>query len=139
MRERLAVARSKSYMDTCALEAKSNVLGVFLLRGIDNKDAKSLKQAKWSLALILSGRHFMPVDRAVRFVRVVLAHLVDSRCKTCAGQLFLYNQTSVKVCGTCDGTGLADTVADWNKHHRLVYAEANQAIALALRTARLQA
>ena len=138
MRERLAIARSKSFMDTCALEAKSDVLGVFLLRGIDNKDAKAFTQAKWSLALILSRRASMPVSRAARFVRVVLAHLADSRCKTCAGQLFLYNQASVKVCQSCEGTGQAEVSTSWTKYHRLVFAEANQAMVRALKQAKAQ-
>lgn len=138
MRERLAIARSKSNMNIYAMEAKADALGVLLLRGIDNKDARSLTQAKFRLALILSMRASMPVGRAARFVRVVLSHLADSRCITCGGQLFLYNQTSVKVCGTCKGTGQADAVSTWNKNHRIVFAEANQAMNRAIRMASLQ-
>ena len=85
MREKLAIARAKSRMDICASEAFCDVLGVALLRAIDNGDGGSLRQSQALLLVKLRRRSYMARGKAISIVRAVLLHLHDQRCPACAG------------------------------------------------------
>ena len=138
MRERLAVARSTGKdMETCAAAAFGDPLGNLLLRGIDNRDGVSMRRAKWVLARHLSKHSHISILISSRTVREVLVHLADQRCMFCMGQQFIRQESSVRACPTCNGSGLAGQLpVHWRKYHLLVLRVAQGAMGRALKTAR---
>ena len=141
MRERLAVARSAGRdMDTCAAAAFGNSLGNLLLRGIDNRDLLSLRRAKFTLARHLSQHGHMSIIPAARIARDVLTYLADERCLFCLGQQFIRQESSVRACPTCEGSGLAGQLPmHWQKYHLLVLRVAQASMGKALAQARAAA
>lgn len=141
MRERLAVARSTgSDMETCAASAFGDPLGNLLLRGIDNRDSLSLRRAKFVLARHLTTHSHMSIIMAARTAREVLVHLADQRCGFCQGQQFIRQESSVRACPTCQGSGLAGQLpVHWRKYHLLVLRVAQAAMGRALAQARAAA
>ncbi len=124
-------------METCAAAAFANPLGNLLLRGIDNRDALSLRRAKFVLARHLSKHLHMSIIMAARTVREVLVHLIDQRCMFCMGQQFIRQESSVRACPTCQGSGLAGQLpVHWRKCHLLVLRVAQGAMGRALAQAR---
>lgn len=139
MRERLAIARSRSHMDTCALESKADMLGVLLLRGIDNQDLDCLRRAKWILARNLTKRYHVSILRSGSMVWRVLLFLHDQRCPICEGRKFIRQETSVRACLTCEGSGLVGSLPlAWRKHHHLVLHESQAAMGRALKQSRAE-
>ena len=141
MRERLAVARSTGHdMETCAAAAFGDMLGNLLLRGIDNRDGVSMRRAKFALARHLSKHSHISILISARTVRDVLVHLSDQRCGFCAGQQFIRQESSVRACPTCEGSGLAGQLpVHWRKYHLLVLRVAQGAMGRALAQARAAA
>ena len=141
MRERLAVARASGHdMETCAAAAFGDILGNLLLRGIDNRDGLSMRRAKFVLARHLSKHSHMAIIMAARTVREVLVHLADQRCGFCAGHQFIRQESSVRACPTCEGSGLAGRLpVHWRKYHMLVLRVAQGAMGRAASQARAAA
>lgn len=138
MRERLAVARASGHdMETCATAAFGDLLGNLLLRFIDNRDGLAGRHAKWVLARHLSKHSHISILISARTVREVLVHLIDQRCMFCMGQQFIRQESSVRACPTCQGSGLAGQLpVHWRKYHLLVLRVAQGAMGRALKTAR---
>ncbi len=137
MRERLAVARSRSNYDVLGAEAFADSLGVLLLRGIDNGDGTALRRARWVLARNLARHHHLSILIASKTARDVLVYLIDQRCQLCQGQQFIRQESSVRACPTCAGAGVVGALpVYWRKYHRVVLHDAQGAMGRALRTAR---
>lgn len=82
----------------------------------------------------------MTIIMAARTVRDVLVHLIDQRCMFCMGQQFIRQESSVRACPTCDGSGLAGQLpVHWRKYHLLVLRVAQGAMGRALAQARAAA
>ena len=124
-------------METCAAAAFGDFLGNLLLRGIDNRDGLSMRRAKFVLARHLSKHSHISILISARTVRDVLVHLADQRCGYCAGQQFIRQESSVRACPTCEGSGLAGRLpVHWRKYHLLVLRVAQGAMGRALAQAR---
>ena len=136
MRERLAVARSRSDYSTVAAAAFGDPLGNLLLRGLDNDDLDCLLRAKKMLADMLCRRNAILITRANAMAVTVLRYLKDSRCPHCEGRQFIRQESIVRACGACDGRGLVGMPLDWNKTQLRVLCHAQSAIGRALATAR---
>lgn len=137
MREKLAIARANSNMSVCALEAKSDALGLLILRAIDNNDGGALRRARWVLARLLVQKVAVPITRAARIARDVLIYLHDRRCQQCEGRQFLRLESTVKACSACNGSGFSVGMpVGWDKNHETVMHEALGAMGRALRQAR---
>ena len=137
MREKLAVARSRSNMEVCASSAFGDPLGNLLLRGIDNQDGSTLRRAKFVLSGNLVRRAHLPMIRANLIVSDALAYLINQRCPTCEGQRYIHVDATVRACAACAATGLLGALpVYWGKYHRLVLFDAQGAMGRALETAR---
>lgn len=124
-------------METCAAAAFGDFLGNLLLRYIDNRDGLAGRRAKWVLARHLSKHSHISILISARTVRDVLVHLIDQRCMFCMGQQFIRQESSVRACPTCEGSGLAGQLpVHWRKYHLLVLRVAQSAMGQALKTAR---
>lgn len=137
MREKLATARARSNMETCAASAWGDPLGNLLLRGIDNGDGSSLRRAKFALARELARINQVNILIASRTVHDVLIYLADQRCPGCYGQQFIRQESSIRACPTCEGTGLAGMVpANWREKHFIVLRMAQSSMGRTLSRAR---
>ena len=137
LREKLAVARSRSNMEVCAAAAFGDPLGNLLLRGIDNQDGSTLRRAKFVLSGNLVRRAHLHIIRANPIVSEVLAYFIDQRCPTCEGQRYVRVEATVRACHACAATGLLGAVpVTWGKYHRLVLFYAQGAIGRTLDTVR---
>lgn len=139
MRERLAIARSRSNYLLCGAEAWADSLGVLILRGLDNGDGDALRRAKWVIGRYLAGRYRLPFTKALAATQQVLQYLHDSRCKACEGRQFVRQETSVRACLACNGAGVCGVApAAWGKPHLSALTAARGAIGRALKTARTE-
>ena len=137
MREKLAIARAKSRMDICASEAFADPLGLALLRAIDNGDGGCLRQSQALLLAKLRRRHCVAYGRAIVVVRQVLIYLHDQRCRLCAGHRYMLEETHVRLCHECGGTGFANGYPPkWGRAHQSVLADSLEAMGRALHQAR---
>ena len=137
MREKLAIARAKSRMDVCASAAFADPLGTSLLRAFDNQDGASLRQCQGLLMVKLRRRRFMAYGRAVSIVQAVLLHLFDQRCRGCGGNRFMLEETHVRLCQECSGTGFVNGYpAKWGRDHQGVLSDCLGAMSRALHEAR---
>ena len=109
MRERLAIARSRSNYAVCIAEARSDAVGVWLMRYIDNQDASAGRNAARRLASVAARQCGVDPRLARRDVRTVLRYLLDSRCMPCGGRRYVINVESgvSRSCQSCDATGYA--------------------------------
>ena len=124
-------------MDICASAAFADPLGLALLRAIDNSDGASLRQCHALLLDKLRRRHCMQRGRAISTVRAVLAFLSDQRCGGCAGNRYMLEETRVRLCPDCGGTGLVTGLpAKWGRDHECVMADCREAMGRALSQAR---
>lgn len=141
MRERLAVARSRSIYSTVAAAAFADPLGNLLLRAIDNDDVDCLIQAMEALSDLLSRRNAVGVTRANAMAVAVLRYLKDSRCPECEGRQFIRQDAAVRACGACNGRGVVGTPPHWHKTQlkALHHAQASMGRALVATRAQLLA
>ena len=107
MRERLAIARSRSNYAVCIVEARSDVVGVWLMRYIDNQDVLSGRYAAKRLASVAARQCGVDPRLARRDVRAVMRYLWDSRCLPCGGRRYVIHSESgvSRSCQACDATG----------------------------------
>ena len=137
MREKLAIARAKSRMDVCASAAFADPLGTSLLRAFDNQDGASLRQSQALLLGKLRRRHCVAYGRALVVVRQVLMYLYDKRCRLCAGHRYMLEETHVRLCHECSGTGFVNGYPPkWGRDHQSVLADSLEAMGRALHQAR---
>lgn len=109
IRERLAIARARSVYSVCAAEARADVVGVCLMRFIDNKDPASGMLAARALSSSAARSRLVDPRLARRDARAVLRYLWDSRCLACLGRRYLIHDSSgvFRICLACDATGYA--------------------------------
>ena len=109
MRERLAIARSRSNYAVCIAEARSDAVGIWLLRFIDNQDASAGRNAARRLASVAARQCGVDPRLARRDVRAVMRYLWDSRCLPCGGRRYVIHVESgvSRRCQSCDSTGYA--------------------------------
>lgn len=138
MRERLAVARSRSNYSTVAAAAFGDHFGNLLLRGLDNDDLICLLRAKRVISDMLSRRNAIGITRANAMAVAVLRYLKDSRCQECEGRQFIRQEAAVKACGACNGKGMVGTPLGWHKTQLKALWHAQSAIGRALSQAREQ-
>jgi hypothetical protein len=137
LREKLAIARSRSHMDTCASEAFGDPVGNLLLRFLDNHHVASGLQAKLALS-----------DRAARKFRLstldrnaathhVLMFMLNQRCLDCLGRGQRISETSVySACLACNATGLvAQLPSHWASLHHSIMRDAQARIGRSLASA----
>lgn len=127
-------------MDICAASAFGSRLGNLLLRGIDNGQVSSLREAKGILAMG-AYRH---VGRSVNATEInkaahyVLRYLADQLCESCRGTKTIANEFGVKYpCKPCAGSGFVGKMPHfWGALHDCIFREALAEMANALRSAR---
>ena len=138
MRERLAVARASGHdMETCASAAFGNLLGNLLLRFLDNRDGSAMRRAKYTLSNYLTRHSHLSILVSNHIVTDVLVYLDDQRCQFCFGKQFIRQESSVRACPTCNGSGYVGALpVYWRKYHQLVLHDAQGSMRAALKTAR---
>ena len=141
MRERLAVARSRSIYTTVAAAAFGDHFGNLLLRGLDNDDLICMLRAKRVISDMLCRRNAIGITRANAMAVAVLRFMKDSRCQECEGRQFIRQEAAVKACGACNGRGVVGIPPLWHKTQlkALWHAQSSMGRALAATRARLMA
>ena len=82
-------------------------------------------------------RSYMSRGRGISIVRVVLMYLYDKRCRLCAGHRYMLEETHVRLCHECGGTGFANGYPPkWGRDHQSVLADSLEAMGRALHQAR---
>lgn len=138
MRERLAVARSRSKFLVCAAAANGEALGNLILRGIDNGDGDALRRAKWALSLGISRRYSLGILKGNQIAADVLRYLHDQRCTVCMGRMEYADERGVhSACLACNGTGYLGYLPNsWRKYHLVMLTDAQKRMGKALASAR---
>jgi hypothetical protein len=126
VREKLAIARSRSHMDTCASEAFGDPVGNLLLRFLDNDKAAR----KFRLSTL---------DRNAA-AHHVLMFMLNQKCNDCFGRGQRISESNVySACLACNATGLAnDPPSHWVSLHHSIMRDAQARIGRNLSSAARQ-